>query len=134
VDFVYDLTIPADTKAVSPEEHEIPGFSGIVHLVEIEQAPGCNGMVYAAIRQGVHQVWPTNSDGAYRSDGRVYSTREHYAVKKGDAPLVFQGWSPDTTYQHIVQFRLAVLPLEIMEPWHRQESLLAKITKVFGVR
>jgi len=134
VDFVHHLLVPADTSASDPEELEIPGIEGIIHLVEIEEAPGCKGMVYAAVRQGVHQVWPTNPDGALRSDGRVYSTREHYPVKKGDAPLVLQGWSPGTKYPHTVEFRLSVLSREVMEPWLVQESLVKKLLRAFGVK
>lgn len=134
MDLVIDLTIPADTAEATPAEEELPSIEGIVHLVEIEQALGCNGEVYAAIRQGVHQVWPTNPEGAYRSDGRVYSTREHYEVKRGDPVFVCQGWSPGTTYQHVVQFRLSILPVEVMEPWSKQDTLMTKLLRGLGVK
>jgi hypothetical protein len=132
VDFVYDLTIPANTSANAPEQLEVDVGAGIIHLVEIEEAPGCKGMVYAAIRQGLHQVWPTNPGGAYRSDGRVYSCQEHYPMAPGDPSLVIQGWSPGTTYEHVVQFRISVLPQEIMEPEKKTESLLSKFIKLLG--
>ena len=134
MDFVYDLTVSAALGDDNPKRSVLPDFSGVIHLVEIEQAPGCNGEVYAAVYQGLHQVWPSNDEGAYRSNGRVYSTREHYLVKRGDPSLILLVWSAGTTYEHTVQFRLSVLPVEIMEPWRKQESLLAKITKIFGVR
>jgi len=134
VDFVYDLTIPADTSASDPTEEEIDVGVGIVHLVEIEIPPGCKGYVNAAIRQGLHQVWPTNPAGAYRSDSRVYSAREHYSIESGDPALVIQGWSPGTTYEHVVQFRISILPVEIMEPWLKQEGLLTKLLRAFGVK
>lgn len=134
MDHVYDLVIGANTLADDPEELELPLFSGIIHLVEIEQAPGCKGMVYSAVRQGLHQVWPTNPDGALRSDGRVYSTREHYPIGRFAPPLTIQGWSPGTKYPHTVQFRFSVLPVEVMEPWREQQSLFKKFLKVFGVK
>jgi len=134
VDLVYDLTIPADTAATSPVEETLPSVEGIVHQVEIEIPPGCRGEVYAAIRQGNHQVWPTNPTGAYRSDSRVYSTREHYAVKRGDPVFVLQGWSPGTSYEHVVQFRISILPVDVLEPWTRQETLLTKLLRGLGVR
>jgi hypothetical protein len=134
VDFVYDLTVPANTSAASLKELEIDVGTGIVHLVEIEIPRGCKGMVYGAIRQGLHQVWPTNPDGAYHSDGRVYSARDHYGIIPGDPSLVLQGWSPGTTYDHTVQFRISVLPEEVMEPWHAQEGLLTRLLRALGVR
>ena len=133
MDFIYDLTIPANTSASAPVEHKVDVGVGIIHLVEIEQAPGCKGMVYAAVRQGLHQVWPTNPGGAFRSNGRVYSSREHYLMALGDSELVIKGWSPGTTYQHIVQFRFCVLDVDIEEPWRRQEGLLEKIKRALGV-
>lgn len=134
MDFVFDLPIPADTAEASPEELLVDVGVGIIHLVEIEQAPGCKGEVYAAVRQGLHQVWPTNPPGAYRSDGRVYSTREHYLMNRGDAPFVIQGWSPGTTYAHTVQFRFSVLPVEVMEPWTAVTGAIGKIKKILGMK
>ena len=133
MDFVFDLTVPANTSASDPVEQVIDVGVGITHLVEIEIPRGCKGMVYAAIRQGLHQVWPTNPDGGYHSDGRVYSTREHYGIAPGDPALVIQGWSPGTTYAHVVQFRLSVLPVEVMEPWQVQEALMLRLLYSLGV-
>ena len=134
MDYVFHLLIGANTGADEPEEQEVDVGVGIIHLVEIEIPRGCNGMVYGAVRQGLHQVWPSNPDGAYRSDGRVYSTREHYPIVRDAPSLTIQGWSPGTTYPHTVQFRFSVLPREVMEPWREQVSLLTKIAKIFGVK
>ena len=134
MDYVFDLTIPADTAKATPKEQEIDVGTGIIHLIEIEIPPGPKGLVYCAVRQGLHQVWPSNSDGAYRSDGRVYSAREHYPIGRDASFLVLQGWSPGTTYEHVVQFRISILPVEIMEPWLKQEGLLTKLLRAFGVK
>lgn len=134
MDFVFDLLIPANTLKATPAELPIDVGVGVIHLVEIEFRPGPNYMVYAAVRWGVHQVWPTNPDGAYRSDSRVYSMREHYRRIRGAPSLVIQGWSPGTAYAHAVQFRFSVLPLNIMEPWRVQQGLLDYILQRMGVR
>lgn len=134
MDFIFDLPIPADTSKAALEEKPVDVGAGIIHQVEIEEPRGCSGEVFAAVRQGLHQVWPTNEDGFYRSDGRVYSTREHYLIKKGDAPLIIQGWSPGTTYPHTLQFRFSVLPQEVMEPWQAQMGILDTLLRLLGVR
>lgn len=134
MDYVYDLTIETDDTEDNPAELELPTFSGIVHLVEIEMPPGCGGLVYAAIRQGLHQVWPSNPEGAYRSDGRVYSTREHYPVGRDAPSLVLQGWADGTSYPHTVQFRISVLPVEVMEPMRKLESKFQKFLKALGMK
>lgn len=134
MDFVFDLTVPADRPKGNPYERVANIGVGVVHLVEIEQPPGCQGEVYAAVRQGLHQVWPTNEDGFYRSDGRVYSRREHFLIKKGDAPFILQGWSPGTTYPHTIQFTFSILPVEVMEPWRAFSGILDTLLKLLGVR
>jgi len=134
VDYVFDLTIPANTPADNPVEQEIDVGEGIIHLVEIETPPGCRGEVYAAVRQGLHQVWPSNPDGAYRSDSRVYSAREHYPIGRDAPSLTLMGWSPGTIYDHTVQFRISVLPVEIMEPWRVQQGILDHLLQLLGIR
>lgn len=134
MDFVFDLPVPANTSKDEPEELEVDVGVGIVHLVELEIARGCKGEVYAAVRQGLHQVWPTNPDGAYHSDGRVYSRREHYEMTRGAPPLVLQGWSPGTSYAHNVQFTFSILPVEIMEPWRYQQGVMDTLLRLLGVK
>lgn len=134
MDFVFDLLVPLNTLKDDPEEAEVDPGTGIITLVEIEIPRGCKGMVSGAVSQGIHQVWPSNTQGAYHSDGRVYSAREHYRVKKGDAPFLIHGWSPGTTYSHNVQFRFTVLPLDIAEPWRHQESVMDVLLKGLGLK
>lgn len=134
MDFVFDLTIPADTEEASPEELLVDVGVGIIHLVEIGFPRGCAGLAHAMIRQGLHQVWPTNPQGDYNWDNHVYQIREHYPIKGGGAPLVLQGWNEDDTFQHVVTFRFSVLPEEVMEPWAVQQSLLDHILILLGVK
>ena len=134
VDYTFDVLIPADTPAVTPYEVIAKIGVGVITEVSIEIPRGCKGMVYASVRQGVHQVYPLNPEGAYRSDGRVYRARDHRVVMRGDPLLIMQGWSPDTTYEHNVQIRFIVLPLEIAEPWRKQETIMDLLLKGLGLK
>lgn len=134
MDFVYDLTVPADTARATPAELEVDISAGVIVRAEIEIPPGPNGMVYAAVRQGLHQILPTNPDGFYHSDGRVYSSSPHKAHHRGDSAVVIMGWSPGTTYDHTIQFRFEVQPEATAEPWREIVALMKRLLKVFGVR
>ena len=132
MDFIFDLTISANTTKVNLTELEIDVGAGVVHLVEIGFPRGCAGLAHAVVRQGLHQVWPTNPDGDYNWDNYVYQIREHYLIEGGDAPLVLQGWNDDDTFPHTITFRFSVLPVEVMEPWRAQEGLLRRFLGAFG--
>lgn len=134
MDFVYDLTVSAALGPENPKREVLGDFSGVIHQVEIEMPPGCKGLVFAAAFQGLHQVWPSNDEGAYRSDGRVYSTREHYRVKRGDPSFILLVWSAGTAHPHTVQFRLSILPVEVMEPWTVVVGTIGKIKKLLGMK
>lgn len=133
MDFVFDLTIPANTSASDPVEQVIDVGVGIVHLVEIGFPRRCVGLAHVAIRQGLHQVWPTNPDGNYAWDNHVYSLREHYGIAPGDPSLVLQGWNEDDTFQHTITFRFSVLPVEVLEWWEMLETLMRQLLYSLGV-
>lgn len=134
MDYVYDLTIPPNTSKDDPEELKLPTFSGVIHLVEIGFPPGPANKVHVAVKQGLHQVWPSNPDGSYHWDNRVYSKREHYPIGRDAPSLVLQGWSPGATKSHTIQFSFSVLPVEIMEPWRVQLGILDTLLKLLGIR
>lgn len=134
MDYVYDLPIPANTPRESPEELELELTTGIVHLVEIGFPPGPADKVYVAVRQGLHQVWPTNPGGSYHWDDRVYTRREHYPIGRDAPPLVLQGWSPGAKKPHTVQFSFSILPVEVMEPWRAQQGILNTLLGFLGLR
>lgn len=134
MDFTFDLLVPKSTPAAKPWEVVAMLGVGVITEVEIEIPRGCKGMVYVAVRQGVHQVYPLNPEGAYRSDGRVYTARDHRVIRRSDPLLVLQGWSPGTDYEHNVQIRFQVLPLEIAEPWRKQETIMDLLLKGLGLK
>lgn len=134
MDFVYHLTVPADRAASDPAELVADIGVGVITEVTIEIPRGCKGMVYAAVRQGNHQAYPLNPEGAYHSDGRIYRAREHYPVRRNAPLFVCQGWSPGTTYDHTVEFKFTMLPVEIAEPWRHQESVMDVLLRGLGLK
>ena len=132
MDLVYDLVVPKNTAATSPVELELPISEGVIHHFEVGFPKGCAGLVHAAVRRGITQVWPSNPGGDYNWNNHVYGTREHYRILKRSAPLVLQGWSEDDSYSHTLTFRFGVLPADIMEAAPESVSWLKKLVKMWG--
>jgi len=130
----YPLTIPANTLADTPVEEEIHLTHGVITHVEVEFHPGCNGMVKGYVRDGLHQLFPTNPDGKYYTDGGVISWSEYHELFKSPYKLTIGGYSPGTSYDHEIIFRFEVTPREVAERGLTQDTVLANLLKLLGVR
>ncbi len=131
--FEYDLVIPADTKAADPVKLEMPLASGIIHKVECQFLFGCRGLVFVAIKRALHQVFPANPDGAFKAEGYVISFPCYYSLEESPYQLEAYGWSPGTTYQHIVTIRLGIEDRAVLEPPRPEVGFLSKLEQlIFG--
>jgi len=125
--FEYRLTVPADTAEADPEPLEVPLCAGTVTRVDVQFPAGCSGMVYVSIWRGEHQVWPVNLDEAIAGEDHVVTWPESYDLD--DEPFGFEvrGWSPDTTYPHVITFRFALLSLEEAQSARGLPGLLRRL-------
>ena len=112
----FSFTIPANTAKASPEELEVKLTHGIVHRVEVGFPPGCAGLVSCVIKEGLHQHWPTNPDGAFNFDDYTISFNEFLEFTRKPYTLTLQGWSEDDTYDHTIEVRIGVLPIDVLMP------------------
>lgn len=125
--YSYDLTIPANTLASAPVKVDMPVGPGILHKLEVEFPPGCNKAVLVSIRRGLHQVYPTNPDGALKANAYTISTAEYYSVMEAPHQLEAYGWSPGTTYPHVITIRMGILPTEVLEPGREALTFLNRL-------
>lgn len=128
------LTIPVDTPQTNPAEQEVKLTHGVITHVEVEFPPGCNGMVYAYIRQGLHQVWPTNPDSQFATSGRAIVWNDYIELFTEPYSVVIGGYSPDTRYDHKIIFRFEVTSKDIAERGKVQQGLLSSIGRLLGLR
>lgn len=128
--YSYALTIPANTPERSPTEQEVKLTHGVITHVEVEFPPGCAGLVHAYIRKGVHQVWPTNPDGSFRSDGRAIVWADYEELFYEPYSLTIGGWNEDDTYDHEVLFRFEITPREVAERGVKEFSILRRIGRL----
>jgi hypothetical protein len=112
----YSLKIPLNTPKRAPEEQEIYLPPGVIHRIEIGFPAGARHMVYIAMRHGLNQLWPTNADGSFNADNYTIVINEHYVIKTEPFILTLQGWSPGTSYKHIIEVRFGILPEEVLAP------------------
>jgi len=110
--FEYPLTVPADTAEASPEPLECPLAAGTVTRVAVQFPAGCAGMVCVSIWRSDHQVWPVNLDEGIAGDNTVVEWPESYDLDDDPFGFEVRGWSPDTTYDHVITLRFALLSLE----------------------
>jgi hypothetical protein len=127
------LTIPANTLENAPEELEVKLTHGVITHVEVEFPPGCHGMVSTYIRRGLHQVWPTNPDSRFASDGRAIIWEDYYELFDEPFTLTIGGYSLGTTYDHEITFRFEVTDQEIAEQGKVQKGMLYNIGRLLGL-
>jgi hypothetical protein len=129
----FPLSIPANTPESSPEELEAKLTYGVITHVEVEFPLNTGGLARGRIFHEAHQVWPTNPDSWFRSDGRAIVWNERYELFEAPYTLVIQGYNEDDTFSHELIFRFEVLPPEAVTPPSETVPLLTRIARFLGV-
>lgn len=109
--YSFDLEIPANTAEDEPVELTAGLTWGVLTHVELEFPPGCAGLAKVAILHRRHQIWPTNIDRWFYTDGRIISWDDFFELLEPPFDLVLLGYNDDDTYPHTPIVRFEVLPL-----------------------
>lgn len=129
----FSFTIPANTAKESPLELDCKLTFGIVHHIWITFPPGCAGLAHLVVREGLHQIWPTNPDGSFNFDSYTMSFDEHYELFEPPFWLTLVGWNEDDSYQHTLEVCFAILPEEVLLPEKGLMATLKKAIKRLGL-
>lgn len=78
--------------------------------------PGAHGYVRATVSHRLTQIYPWNPDGDARPTGETVQGDYHYEVSDSEPELILRCWSPGTTYDHVVTFRVNMLEPEVASP------------------
>jgi hypothetical protein len=132
--YEFVLTVPAGTQEDEPEELECWMDYGIITLAEVSFPPGCRRYVYVCIDDKLHQVWPTNPEGAFRSDNWTIRFTARHPLLEPPYMLKLRGWSPDANHDHDITARFEVLSPEDAYPFQESVGLLAKLKALFGLK
>ena len=125
--FEYDITIPANTTEKDPVKQVMKLAEGVVHKVELTFPAGCNRAVLVVIRRALHQLWPTNPDGQLKANAYTISFPVFYEMSEPPFELEAYGWSPGTTYQHIITIRLGISPMDVIDPGQEHRGIVQRL-------
>jgi len=131
--FTHTLTVPANTPEAAPYEEAVKMTHGVITMVEVEFPPGCAGLVRAFVRRSLHQVWPTNPEGVFRTDGRAIRWADYYEILDEPLELTVGGWSEDDFYPHDVIFYFELTPKDIAERGKVAAGAMNKIRQLLNM-
>ena len=123
----FSFTIPANTAQENPLEQECKLTHGIIHRVEIAFPSGCAGLAHIQIKEGLHQLWPTNPEGSFNTDNFTVLINEFQELYRAPFTLTLLGWNEDDTYPHTLEIRFGILPERILAP---EETFIAAFKKL----
>lgn len=110
--FQYELTVPADTPKATPIKRFCRLTAGTLTKVEIAFPPGPFAMVYVIVKDGLFQLLPLSPDEAFHWDNYIYECETEYEIETFPYELEICGWSPGSSWEHVITFRFFVTPKE----------------------
>ncbi len=123
----FSFQIPANTTQKSPTELRCKLTHGIIHRIEIAFPAGCAGLAHLQIKEGLHQLWPTNPEGSFNTDGYTIVVNEFQELYRSPYTVTLVGWNDDDTYSHTLEIRFGILPKQILAP---EETFIAAFKKL----
>jgi hypothetical protein len=109
--FDFDLIVPAATPAITPIETTIQLTRGKLTRIRVFFPPGPATLVHVVVRHNLHQLLPANFDGDLNFDDISVITEIDYDMVDPPYEIKMIGWSPLTTYQHIITFGFDLQPI-----------------------
>ncbi len=115
----YDFAIKVETTdtEASPKEQVLKLTYGVIHRVEVQFPIGTQALTHCKLFHEEHQLFPTNPDGDFASDGYVIPIDDHFELHTEPYSLKAKCWNEDDTYAHTITIRVGILPEEILSPW-----------------
>jgi hypothetical protein len=108
MDYWFDVTTLANTAKVDAVVTDLKLTAGTITQVWMVHPEGCQGLAYAAIFEGGHQLYPHNPAEAYHGNDVPMILSDNYELK-APALLKLKTWNLDDTYDHTVYLRITVL-------------------------
>jgi len=130
----FSFTIPTTATRADPEVKELKLTYGVVHKVTVSFAPGPHGQVHLIIRQGGHQVLPTNPDETFHYDNYAHVMEERIELFEEPYTLKLEGWGVNCSYSHEVIVGIGILPPERFPEYQKADTRLARLLQLVGIK
>jgi hypothetical protein len=127
--YSFAIPIPSQTPEDDPIVTVCPLYPATINRVSIVFPPGCAALAHIRILRGIHQLWPTNEEGSFASDGETIDFTEDYLLDSAPYELRILAWNEDDSYDHTPVVRFGVLPKQ----GYWEDKLLADLKQTFGV-
>jgi len=133
--YEFPITVAVGKTRVAPEVEEIKLTHGLIHRLEVEFPDGCDGLVHARVMWLDHQVWPTNPNEYFTSDGHVIVIDDYFELYGPPYLLKIEGWSEALLYSHTVRVRIGVLPKAVADHVYGKmsKSDINTLREAFGI-
>lgn len=109
MDYVLDLSAPADTAQNAPVSTELRLPRGEISQVRVFLPPGCAGLVGARFLIEQKQVYPSNPRGWYTGDGTSLVINDLLNLPEDYQTLRCEVYNDDDTFSHRVTFGVTVM-------------------------
>ena len=129
-----ELTVPANTPSSSPVEAEVEIKEEVIVKVECRFYAGCAGMVYTACYYGEEQLFPRPHGSYLHGDDETISWSEYHELPESPCVLTIRAWSPGTSYDHTITWRINALPKKYAFWWAVLDRFIGFLAKIFRVR
>jgi hypothetical protein len=107
-----NLTIPPNTPVTAPATRELQITKGVIQHAEVFMPKGAAGLVHGVVYLWERQLWPSNPDGYFTSDGQQIPFDEDLEIVDPPYVLELRGWNDDDTYPHDMILRVQVIPAD----------------------
>ena len=132
--YIVDLDVPANTSQTEPVEQTIKIEEEVIVSVSCFFPAGCRGMVYTAVYYGEEQIFPRPYGKYLHGDNETIKWSEYYELPETPCILTIRGWSPGTSYDHTVTWRICALPRKYAFWWMILDRFISFLAKIFRVR
>jgi hypothetical protein len=110
VNFVFPITIPANTPSTSPVIVTMSLTNGTVTKVDVQFPGGVIALAHVTITNGLYQVFPSNQDADFATNDETITWPENLVIDQPPFGLQVNGWNDDDTYQHTITVRVVMQP------------------------
>jgi len=113
----FAITVPKSRTEANPVEQVMKLTYGVIHRVEVQFPIGTQALAHCKLLHEEHQLFPTNPEGSFASDGYVIPIDDHFELFTEPYSLKAKCWNDDDTYAHTITVRVGILPPETLSPW-----------------